>query len=73
MPDAELLAKYGKMEISINGVEVTEASNMEDCHALKHENGHVWKPNDAGKYEIAIHIKNAAEWSFLHISSFILL
>ena len=66
-------AKYGQLEITINGEKVTEASDMNTCYALKNHNGHIWRPNANGKFDIQIQIKDATDYSFVRISSFILL
>ena len=67
------VAKYGTMEMTINGVKVTEASDMDDCHALMNADGHRWKANANGKYEISIKLNQGAERSFLRFSSFVLM
>lgn len=71
-PPPEEIAKLGKVKIVINGEEVTEASNMDECYALRNKNGHVWKPNADGRYEIQIRIAGSSVYSFIHISSFII-
>lgn len=70
---AEEATKYGTMEMTINGVKVTEASDMEDCHALMNADGHRWKANADGKYEISIKLNQGAERSYLRFSSFVLM
>ena len=67
------MKKFGKLEMKINGVAVTEASDMHTCYALKNKDGHVWKPNGDGQYEISAHIAGATEYSYFRVSSFIFL
>jgi hypothetical protein len=63
-----------KVEMKINGVEVTEASDISKCFALKNQDGHVWKPDENGKYRIEARITGEDEsYSFIRISSFIFL
>lgn len=64
--------KFGTLEMTINGVPVTEKSNMHSCFALKHKDGHVWKPNANGQYEIKARLSESEKYAYLKFSSFIL-
>jgi hypothetical protein len=59
------------VEMKINGVVVTEASDMHTCFALKNKDGHVWKADENGQYTIAARVTGADSYSFIHFSSFI--
>jgi len=72
VPEEEERA-MGKVEITINGEPVTEITEMNRCVALKNKDGHTWKPNKNGQYEIEMEIKNASKYSFVRLSSFIIL
>jgi len=40
--EKDVRAQYGTLEIKVNGVPVTEVSDMKQCYALKNKNGHSW-------------------------------
>lgn len=61
--------------MTINGEEVTEASNMHTCFALKNKKGHVWKPNAQGKYEIKTRViagHGGEDYNYIRFSAFVL-
>ena len=61
------------MKMEVNGVPVVEASNMDNCYALKHKDGHIWKPNKQGKYEVKVKVEKGKEdMNYIKFSSFIL-
>jgi len=74
LPEEEI-NQMGRVEITINGEPVTEITEMDwqKCNALKNKDGHRWKPNQSGQYEIEMEITNATIYSFVRLSSFILL
>ncbi|CAB9505449.1 expressed unknown protein [Seminavis robusta] len=72
-PSAEEIAKKGTVEMTINGVPVTEASDMHTCYSLKHKDGHVWKPNSNGQYEIKTRITGAESHAFIRFSAVVLI
>lgn len=72
-----VIKTYGRIEMEVNGISVTERSNMGgSCFALQHEeNGtpsHIWQPNKDGKYEIRARIIDAENYAYIRFSSFIL-
>jgi hypothetical protein len=69
----EELATWGHVDITINGEPVTEATEMHRCIALKNYDGHTWKPNQNGQFEVEVEIANANKYSFIQFSSIILL
>jgi hypothetical protein len=42
----------GLAEMEVNGVKVANLTKVDDCDLLKHSDGHVWKPNSDGKFQI---------------------
>ncbi|CAB9503273.1 expressed unknown protein [Seminavis robusta] len=72
-PSEEEIAKKGKAEMTINGVKVTEASGMHTCYALRNKDGHVWKPNKDGQYEIKTRITGAEKHAFIRFSAIVLI
>jgi hypothetical protein len=72
-PMADVVEAHGTAEMTINGVKITEASNMHQCLALKHGNSHVWEPNDNGQYEIKVRVTGGTDWGYIRFSSFIFL
>ena len=68
----EQLAKIAKVEITVNGEPVVEASDMGTCFALKNKNGHVWQPNSEGRYEIKIRVTESENFSYIRVSAFVL-
>jgi hypothetical protein len=42
----------GMAEVEVNGVKVANFTKFDDCEFLKHEGGHVWKPNSDGRFQI---------------------
>ena len=71
-PTEEELAKMPKVEITVNGEQVVEASDMHTCYLLKNKNGHVFKPNKDGKYEIKVRVEENEDYSYIRFSSFVL-
>ena len=66
--------KIGHLEVQVNGVAVEELVPMSgSCYSLQNVDGHVWTPNQNGKYEISASIVDASSWSYIRFSSFILL
>jgi hypothetical protein len=81
-PSEEELKAMGHIEMEVNGVRVTEASDLHLCTALMHDDPdpnlrHIWKPNAEGKYEFRVRIADTdptrRQFSYLRISSFIFL
>ena len=68
-----MMDKIGHLELQVNGIAVTDVSEMAGCYSLHHADGHVWTANQDGKYDISVRIANASSWSYIRFSSFILL
>jgi len=62
----------GPLKMQVNGIAATEFTKLGNCWALKN-NGTIykWAPNAQGKFEIRARL-DAAEYSFVRFSSFIL-
>lgn len=71
-PTKEELAKIPNVEILINGEAVVEASDMNTCYALKNKDGHVWKANADGRYQIKVRVAESEELHYVRLSAFIL-
>lgn len=66
--------EIGHLELQVDGVAVEELLPMSgSCYSLQNADGHVWIPNQNGKYEISARIVDASSWSYIRFSSFILL
>lgn len=63
-PDFE----QGKAEMEVNGVKATSYTKiMQNCNFVGNAEGHVWKPNEDGKFQIRA--KTNEEGSYLRFSS----
>jgi hypothetical protein len=59
----------GLAEMEVNGVKVSNLTKFDDCEFLKHEGGHVWKPNSDGRFKIRAKVN--AIHSYIRISSIV--
>lgn len=74
-------ANFGDFEMKINGVAVSNGSMHyihESCIVVRHahmdpEQASIWKPNEAGKYLFEVRVANAKVYSYIRITSFIIL
>ena len=81
-PDA-MLRQYGHFELMVNDVPVTnyeklivnKKGHLDNSLALIHDgsNPYVWKPNADGQYLLKARIADASNWSYVKISSIILM
>ena len=81
-PDA-MLRQYGHFELTVNAVPVTnfnklivnKKGHLDNSLALAHNgtNPYVWKPNADGQYLLKARIVEASDWSYVKISSFIVM
>jgi hypothetical protein len=60
----------GMAEMEVNGVKVANLTKFDDCEFLKHSDGHVWKPNSDGRFQIRAKVNT--EKSFLRFSSIVI-
>ena len=86
---ASMLQEFGHLEMTVNGVEVTsferliktKYSHLDNCLTLAHNttdassngNPYQWKPTRNGKYILNARIVNASQWSYVKISSIIIM
>jgi hypothetical protein len=60
----------GKAEIRVNGIRVTNLTKFDnDCNFLKNNDGHVWKPNSDGLFQLRVKVNE--ERSFVRFSSIV--
>jgi hypothetical protein len=60
----------GMAEMEVNGVKVTSLTEFSDCSFLKHVDGHVWKPNSDGRFQIRAKVN--AKKSHVRFSSIVI-
>jgi hypothetical protein len=60
----------GIAEMEVNGIEVKALTEFDSCSFLKHVDGHVWKPNSEGRFQIRAKVN--AENSFIRLSSIVI-
>ena len=68
--------EFGKLEMEVNGVAVSDTFCLHKCCALRHDDADQdarlqWKPNDDGRYMFRARITNASKYGFARFSSFI--
>lgn len=60
----------GKVTVEVNGVAVANMTAIDqECELLKNDNGHMWKPNSKGRFQIRSKVNE--EKSFVRFSSFV--
>jgi hypothetical protein len=60
----------GMAEMEVNGVKVANLTKFDDCDFLKHTDGHVWKPNSDGRFQIRAKVNK--EKSYLRFSTIVI-
>ena len=70
--------EYGRLELEVNGVMVSETVCLHRCCALRHEDtdqalSYRWTPNAQDQYEVKAQITDATKYAYARFSSFIAL
>jgi hypothetical protein len=60
----------GMAEMEVNGVKVTTLTEFDKCSFLRHVDGHVWKPNSDGRFQIRAKVNT--EKSHIRFSSIVI-
>ena len=60
----------GMAEMEVNGVKVADLTKFDDCDFLKHSDGHVWKPNSDGRFQIRAKVNE--ENGYLRFSAIVI-
>jgi len=71
-------AEFGRIEMEVNGIKVTDVKCMNLCCALLRDDPdyasrYKWEPNADGKYEFRTQITDATQYGYARFSSFVLL
>jgi hypothetical protein len=59
----------GKASMRVNNVTVRQMTTIDNCSFLKNADGHIWKPNKDGRFEISAKVHESK--SYTRISSFV--
>jgi hypothetical protein len=62
--------QFDMAEMQVNGVNVTTLTGFDRCSFLKHVDGHVWKPNSDGRFQIRAKVNKVK--GFIRFSSIVI-
>jgi hypothetical protein len=62
--------QFYMVEMEVNGVKVASLTEFDRCSFLKHSDGHVWKPNSDGRFEIRAKVNKVK--SYMRLSSIVI-